>query len=43
MKILLNENLPKRLKYRLLEQNHAASTAREMGWNGKKMVNYSAY
>lgn len=36
MRVLLDENLPKRLKYRLLEQNHAASTAREMGWNGKK-------
>lgn len=36
MKILLDENLPKRLKFRLLEQNHVASTVREMGWNGKK-------
>ena len=36
MRVLLDENLPKRLKYRLLEQNHDASTAREMGWDGKK-------
>lgn len=36
MKVLLDENLPKRLKFRLLEQNHDASTAREMEWNGKK-------
>jgi predicted nuclease of predicted toxin-antitoxin system len=36
MKVLLDENLPKRLKFRLLEQGHLTSTAREMGWNGKK-------
>ena len=36
MRLLLDENLPKRLKFRLLEQNHDASTARKMGWNGKK-------
>lgn len=36
MRILLDENLPKRLKFRLPEQSHDANTAREMGWNGKK-------
>ncbi len=36
MNVLLDENLPKRLKFRLLEQDHPTSTAREMGWNGKK-------
>jgi len=34
MKILLDENLPKRLK-RILE-THEVYTVREMGWNGKK-------
>jgi predicted nuclease of predicted toxin-antitoxin system len=36
VKILLDENLPKRLKFRLLDQGHEAYTAREMGWNGQK-------
>ncbi len=33
MKILIDENLPKRLK--LLLQDHDVFTVREMGWNGK--------
>lgn len=33
MKLLLDENLPKRLKADLLP--HSAFTVREMGWNGK--------
>lgn len=36
MRILLDEDLPKRLKFRLLEQNHDTNTAQEMGWDGKK-------
>ena len=34
MKLLLDENLPKRLKTDFL--NHEAFTVREMGWNGIK-------
>jgi predicted nuclease of predicted toxin-antitoxin system len=34
MKLLLDENLPKRLKSDLL--NHQVFTVRDMGWNGKK-------
>ncbi|MBP7514612.1 MAG: DUF5615 family PIN-like protein [Flavobacteriales bacterium] len=33
MKLLLDENLPKRLKLDL--QPHVAFTVRDMGWNGK--------
>ena len=33
-KILLDENLPVRLKYRLLESGFDAQTVRENGWNG---------
>ncbi len=36
MRVLLNENLLKRLKFILLEKGHATSTARKMGWNGRK-------
>lgn len=34
MKVLLDENLPKRLKR--ARPMHEVATAREMGWNGKK-------
>ena len=34
MKLLLDENLPKRLKREL--PMHEVTTTREMGWNGKK-------
>jgi predicted nuclease of predicted toxin-antitoxin system len=34
MKVLLDENLPKKLTYDLLE--HEVFTVREMQWNGKK-------
>jgi predicted nuclease of predicted toxin-antitoxin system len=34
MKLLLDENLPKRLKSDL--PNHQVFTVRDMGWNGKK-------
>lgn len=34
MKLLLDENLPKRLKNNLSE--HVIFTVRDMGWNGKK-------
>ena len=34
MKLLLDENLPKRLKSDFL--NHQIFTVRDMGWNGKK-------
>jgi len=33
MKLLLDENLPRKLKRKL--PNHDVSTAAEMGWNGK--------
>lgn len=36
MKVLLDENLPKRLKFRLWEKGHEVYTARERGWNGQK-------
>ncbi|TAE26026.1 MAG: hypothetical protein EAZ91_18455 [Cytophagales bacterium] len=39
MKVLLDENLPNRLKFRLLERVHEVFTAREMGWNGQKNGN----
>lgn len=35
MKLLLDENLPYKLKYRLIE-NFEALTVSDMGWNGKK-------
>jgi hypothetical protein len=34
MKLLLDENLPKRLKLDFI--NHIVFTVRDMGWNGKK-------
>ena len=34
MKLLLDENLPKRLKEDF--ENHVIHTVRDMGWNGKK-------
>ncbi|WP_158552522.1 DUF5615 family PIN-like protein [Spirosoma telluris] len=38
MKILLDENLPKRLRFRLLSRHGITDvkTVREMGWNGRK-------
>jgi predicted nuclease of predicted toxin-antitoxin system len=35
-KVLLDENLPKRLLFRLLENGFEASTVRDMGWLGLK-------
>lgn len=34
MKVLLDENLPRKLKFRLAP--HEVFTVREMGWNGQK-------
>lgn len=38
MKLLLDENLPKRLKADL--QEYEVSTVQERGWSGKRTVNY---
>jgi predicted nuclease of predicted toxin-antitoxin system len=36
MKILLDENIPKRLKYRLLENGYEVYSVRDMNWLGLK-------
>jgi predicted nuclease of predicted toxin-antitoxin system len=37
MRLLLDENLPKKLKQDFVQ--HDVSTVSDMGWNGKKTVN----
>lgn len=36
MKVLLDENIPKRLKYRLLESRYEVYAVRDMSWVGLK-------
>lgn len=36
MKLLLDENLPSKLKYRLRELGHIALTVGDQGWRGKE-------
>jgi len=36
MKILIDEQLPTKLKYRFIELGHEVSTVRDMDWLGKK-------
>ena len=36
MKILLDENIPKRLKYRIIESGYEANSIRDMNWLGLK-------